>query len=142
MANFFVHGDLTPAAWGSPTLQSRGQNQQRPQGFKEGDKIRCGPQVGRLATSPVPSTGAPTAESVGQNQEPPTSGGLGHINHLPSFGVPSARERETKSALANKWAEWPRNPAILGVPNASKQGKQWSKQWGEQWASGLAVAEW
>ena len=69
---------------GSPTLPSRGQNQKWPmwwlhhpchlggrECFKAGDKIRSRPQVGRLATSPLPSVGSPTLPSRGQNQKWP-----------------------------------------------------------------------
>ena len=53
---------------------------------KAGDKISSGPQVGRLATSPLPS------------------------------GVPDASRRGTKSEKADKWADWRHNPCRFGGP--------------------------
>ena len=45
-----------------------------PHRFRAGGKIRSGPQVGKLATSPLPYRGAPPLQSGGQNQKWPTSG--------------------------------------------------------------------
>ena len=120
---------------GSPTLQSRGHNQQRPQGFKEGDKIRCGPQVGRLATSPVPSTGAPTAESVGQNQEPPTSGGLGYISPA-IFRGPQRPRAGDKISTGQQVGGMAAQPRRLGSPQRLKAGD--NVRSGPQWG-GLAT---
>ena len=50
-------GDSTLAVYGGP------------QRFRAGDKIRSGPQVGLVATSPLPSGGSPTLQSAGQNQQ-------------------------------------------------------------------------
>ena len=84
---------------GSPTLQSKGQNQKWPtsgqSGYvtpavsgiptasEHGSKIRGGPQVGKMATSPLPSRGSPPLQSGGQNQKWPTSG----QNFLLSFAT-------------------------------------------------------
>ena len=47
--------------------------------FRAGGKIRSGPQVGKLATSPLPYRGAPPPQSGGQNQKwcPKEGGGGG-----------------------------------------------------------------
>ena len=59
---------------GSPPLQS-------------GGRIRSGPQVGKVATSPLPPRGSPSLQSGGQNQKWPTSGQGGYIT-LPPRGDP------------------------------------------------------
>ena len=38
-----------------------------PQRFRVGDKISSGPQVGRVATQPLPPGGSPTLQSGGEN---------------------------------------------------------------------------
>ena len=152
-------------SWGSPTLQSGGQNQQwptsgqigyislavlgvpkaskrgttsalahkwrdwlhhpchlgGPQRFKAGDKFSNGPQVGTLATSPMPSGGSPTLQSGGQNQQWPTSAQIGYIS-LAVLGVPKASKRGTKSALAHKWIDWLHHSCHLGGPQRFKAG--------------------
>ena len=40
-----------------------------PHRFRAGGKIRSGPQVGKVATSPLPSRGSPPLQSGGQNQK-------------------------------------------------------------------------
>ena len=75
---------------GSPPLQSGGAKSEvthkwakwlphacrigDPHRFRAGGKIRCGPQVGKVATSPLPYRGSPPLQSGGQNQKWPTSG--------------------------------------------------------------------
>ena len=61
--------------------------------FKAGDKIRGGPIVGKVATSP-----------------------------LPPRGIPCASERGAKSEVAHLWARWLRNPCRLGDPLRFKGG--------------------
>ena len=133
---------------GFPTLRSGGQNQKWPasgQGgyitlaasgdshcFRAGGKIRSGPQVGKVATSPLPPRGTEPLQSEGQNQKWPTSGQGGYItlaasgdshrftaggkirsgpqvgkvatSPLPPRGTPTASERGAKSEVAHKWA--------------------------------------
>ena len=50
-----------------------------PHRCRAGGKIRSGPQVGKLATSPLPYRGAPPLQSGGQNQKSPTSGRNGYL---------------------------------------------------------------
>ena len=106
---------------GSPPLQSGGQNQKWPtsgqNGYltpavsgiptasEQGGKIRSGPKVGKVATSPLPSRGSPPLQSGGQNQKWPTSGQNGYLTPAAS-GIPTASERGAKSEVAHKWAKW------------------------------------
>ena len=92
-----------------------------PQRFKAGDNISNGPQVGRLATSPPPSRGSSTLQSRGQNQQWPTSGHIGYIS-LAVLGDPNASKRGTKSAMAHKCADWLHHPHRLGGPQRFKAG--------------------
>ena len=81
--------------------------------FKAGAKIRSGPQVGKVATSPLPSQGSPLLQSGGQNQKWPTSGQSGYVTPAVS-GIPTVSERGEKSEVAHKWAQWLRHPCRFG----------------------------
>ena len=122
---------------GSPPLQSRGQNQKWPtcgqSGYvtpavsgiptacRAGGKIRSGPLVGKVATSPLPSRGSPPLQSGGENQKWPACGQSGYVTPAVS-GIPTAAERGAKSEVAHWWAKWLRHPCRLGGPTASKRG--------------------
>ena len=122
---------------GAPPLQSGGQNQKwptsgqsgypipavsgRPHRFRAGGKIRRGPQVGKVATSPLPYRGAPPLQSGGQNQKWPTSGQSGYLTPAVS-GIPIATEREAKSEVAHKWANWLPHPYRIGDPHRFRAG--------------------
>ena len=80
-------GYLTPAVSGIPNASERG------------DKIRSGPLVGKVATSPLPSRGSPSLQSGG-----------------------------TKSEVAHLWAKWLRHPCRLGDPHRFRAGGQ-SQKW-------------
>ena len=67
-----------------------------PHRFRAGGKIRSGPLVGKVATSPLPSRGSPPLQSGGQNQKWPTSGQSGYVAPAVS-GIPTASERGAKS---------------------------------------------
>ena len=129
---------------GSPPLQRGGQNQKWPtsgQGgyitpaasgdshrFRAGGRIRSGPQVGKVATSPLPPWGIPTAsEPGGKNKKWPTSGQGGYIT-IAAFGIPTASERGAKSELAHKWARWLHNPCRLGGSQPLQSGGQ-NEKW-------------
>ena len=77
------NGYLTPAVSGIPTASERG------------DKIRIGPQVGNVATSPLPYRGSPPLQSGGQNEKLPTSGQNGYLTPAVS-GIPTASQRGAK----------------------------------------------
>ena len=101
-------GYLTPAASGIPTASERGTKSEvahkwaswllnpcrlgDPHRFRAGGKIRSGPQVGKVATSPLPYRGAPPLQSRGQNQKWPTSGQSGYLDPAGS-GIPSDSKR-------------------------------------------------
>ena len=70
-----------------------------PHRFKAGGKIRSGPQVGKVPTSPLPPRGSPPLRKEGQHQKWPTSGQGGYIT-LATWGVPSASEAGGKSEVA------------------------------------------
>ena len=130
-------GYITPAASGIPSASKRGAKSEvahkwarwlhnpcrlgDPHRFKAGGKLRSGPQMGKVATSPLPPRGSPPLQSGGQNQKWPTSGQGGYITPAAS-GIPSASERGAKSEVAHKWARWLHHPCRLGDPHRFKAG--------------------
>ena len=130
-------GYLTPAVSGSPTAAERGAESEvahkwanwlphpcrigEPHGCRAGGKIRSGPQVGKLATSPLPYRGAPRLQSGGQNQKWPTSGQIGYLTPAVS-GSPTAAERGAESEVAHKWANWLPHPCRIGEPHRCRAG--------------------
>ena len=92
-----------------------------PHHFKVGGKIRSGPLVGKMATSPLPSRGSPPLQSGGQNQKWPTCGQSGYVTPAAS-GILTAAERGAKSEVAQKWAKWLRHPCRLGDPLRFRAG--------------------
>ena len=88
-------GYITRAAYGVPSASQRGAQSEvahkwarglhnpcrleGPLRFTAGGTIRSGPQVGKVATSPVPPMGSPPLHSGGHNQKWPTSGHGGYI---------------------------------------------------------------
>ena len=125
-------GYLTPAVWGIPTASERGAKSEvahkwakwlphpcrigDPHRFRAGGKIRSGPQVGKVATSPLPYRGSPPLQSGGQNQKWPTSGQSGYLTPA-VWGIPTASERGAKSEVVPKRGpELLRNPCRLGDP--------------------------
>ena len=92
-----------------------------PHRLRAGGKIRSGPQVGKLATSPPPYQGAPPLQSGEQNQKWPTSGQIGYLTPAVS-GSPTASERGTKSEVAHKWANWLPHPCRIGEPHRLRAG--------------------
>ena len=158
-------GYLTPAVSGIPTASERGSKSEvahkwakwlphpcrigDPHRFRAGVKIRSGPQVGKVATSPLPYRGSPPLQSGGQNQKWPTSGQSGYLT-LPYrgspplhsggqnqkwptsgqngyltpavSGIPTAAERGAKSEVAHKWAKWLPHPCRIGDPHRCRAG--------------------
>ena len=130
-------GYIIPAASGIPTASKRGAKSEvahkwarwlhhpcrlgDPHGFRAGGQMRSGPQVGKVATSPLPRRGSPTLESGGQNQKWPTSGQGGYITPAAS-GIPTASKRGAKSEVAHKWARWLHHPCRLGDPRRFRAG--------------------
>ena len=87
-----------------------------PRRFRAGGKIRSGPLMGKVATSPLPSRGSQPLQSGGQNQKWPTYGQSGYVTPAVS-GIPSASKRGAKSEVAHLWAKWLRHPCRLGDPH-------------------------
>ena len=126
------HGYVTPAVSGIPTAARRGAKSEvahlwakwlrhpcrlgDPHRFRAGGKIRSGPQVGKMATSPLPSRGSPPLQSGGQNQKWPTCGQNGYVT-LAVSGIPTASKWKAKSEVAHLWAKWLRHPCRLGDPH-------------------------
>ena len=81
-------GYITLAASGVPTASERG------------DRIRIGPQVGKVATSPLPPRGSPPRHSGGQIQKWPTSGQGGYITPA-AWGSPQLKAGGTESEVAH-----------------------------------------
>ena len=130
-------GYPTPAVSGSPTAAERGAESEvahkwanwlphpcrigEPHRCRAGGRIRSGPQVGKLATSPLPYRGAPPLQSGGQNQKWPTSGQIGYLTPAVS-GSPTASERGAKSEVAHKWANWLPHRCRIGEPHRCRAG--------------------
>ena len=131
-------GYLTPAVSGIATAAERGAKSEvahkwanwlphpcrigDPHRCRAGGKVRSGPQVGKMATSPLPYRGSPPLESGGQNQKWPTSGQIGYLTPAVS-GIPTAAERGAKSEVAHKWANWLPHPCRVGDPQRKSRGQ-------------------
>ena len=143
-------GYLTPAVSGSPTAPERGAKSEvahkwakwlphpcrigEPHRFRAGGKIRSGPQVGEMATSPLPQRGSPPLQSGGQNQKWPTSGQIGYLTPAVS-GIPTAAEGGAKSEVAHKWANWLPHPCRIGDPHRCRGGAK--SEVAHKWAKWL-----
>ena len=93
-----------------------------PHRFRAGGKIRSGPLVGKVATSPLPSRGSPPLQSGGrENQKWPSCGQSGYVTPVVS-AIPTAAERGRKSEVAQLWAKWLRHPCRLGDPHRFRAG--------------------
>ena len=130
-------GYLNPAVSGIPTASERGAKSKvahkwakwlphpcriwDPHRFRAGGKIRSGPQVGKMLTSPLPHQGSLPLQSGGQNQKWPTSGQNGYLTPAVS-GIPTASERGAKSEVAHKWAEWLPHRCRIGDPHRLRAG--------------------
>ena len=131
-------GYITPAVSASPSASELATNSEvahkwarwlhnpcclgEPLRYRAGDKLRSGPQIGKVATKPLPSRGAPPLQSGGLNHKWPTNGQGGYITPAVS-GSPSASERGTNSEVAHKWARWLHNHCRLGEPLRFRAGK-------------------
>ena len=131
-------GYLTPAVSGIPTAS------------EWGDKIRSGPQVGKVATSPLPYRGSPLLQSGGIKSEVAhkwarwlphpcrigdphrfRAGGkirsgpqVGKVatSPLPCRGSPPLQSGGIKSEVAHKWAKWLPHPCRIGDPHRGRAG--------------------
>ena len=130
-------GYITPAASGIPTASERGVKSELahtwarwlhhpcrlgdPHRFRTGGKIRSGPYMGKVATSPLPPWGSPPLQSGGQNQKCRIHGQGGYITPAAS-GIPTASQRGAKSEVAHKWTRWLHHPCCIGDPHRFKVG--------------------
>ena len=82
-------------------------------------RIRSGPQVGQVATQPLPPGGSPPLQSGGQNQRWPTSGPGGYITPA-AWGPHRGRQTQLwqQSEVENLIFWGPRN-------------KAWISEWGD-----------
>ena len=92
----------------SPTLPSKGQNQQWP----------ANGQIGYM--TPAGRLGSPTLHSRGKIRSGPHVGALA-TELLPS-GVSNASQRGRKSEVAHEWADWWVGPQWLNTPGMLKKG--------------------
>ena len=130
-------GFVTPALSGIPTASEWGGESEvahlwakwlrhpcslgDPHPCTAGGRIRSGPLVGKVATSPLPSRGFPPLQSEGENQKWPTCGQCGHVTPALS-GIPTASKRGGNSEVAHLWAKWLRHPCPLGDPHRFRAG--------------------
>ena len=105
-----------------------------PHRFRAGGKVRSGPQVGKMATSPLPYRGSPPLQSGGQNEKWPTSGQSGYLTPAVS-GIPTALERGAKLEVAQKWAKRLPHPCRIGGSPPLQSGGQ-SQKWPTSGQSG------
>ena len=138
--NWPIHGQggyITPAASGIPTASERGAKSEvahtwagwlhhhcrlaDPHRCRAGGKIRSGPYMGKVATSPLLPWGSPPLYSGGQNQKWPINGQGGCITPADS-GIPIASKWGAKSEVAYTWARWLHHPCHLGDPHRFKAG--------------------
>ena len=112
---------------------------------KQGDKVKGARQVGRIPTSPLCSWGSPNKgtkskvphkwaellhhpcvlggpQTRGQSQRCPTSGRNCYIT-LASRRSPN---KDTKSKVPHKWAEFLHHPCVLGGPQTREQSQRWT----------------
>ena len=124
-------GYIIPAGSGFPSASKRGGKSEvahlwarwlrnpcrlgDPLRFGAGGKIRSGPGVGKVATSPLPARGSPPLQSGRGNQKWPNCGQGGYVTPAAS-GIPSASERAAKSEVARVWARWLHHPCRLRDP--------------------------
>ena len=84
-------------------------------------EIRSGPQVGKMATSPLPSRGSPPLQSGGENEKWPTCGQSGYVTPAVS-GIPTASERGGNEKWPTCGQSGYVTPAVLGIPTAAERG--------------------
>ena len=102
--------------------------------LRSGGKVRSGPHVGKVATSPLPYRGSPPLQSGGQNEKWPTSGQSGYLTPAVS-GIPTASKRGAKSEVAHKWAKWVPHPCRIGGSPPLQSGGQ-NQKWPTSGQSG------
>ena len=119
--------------WATSLLPSGG-----PQCFKAGDKIRSGPQMGRSATSPLPSGGCPTLED--KIKSGPQVGGLA-TSPLPFGGSPKWGRgiKGSKEIKGSKDQSGYLTPAFSGFPIVGRcaQETKWCLFSRQEWCRSI-----
>ena len=126
------NGYVTPAVSGIPTASERGRKSEvahkwakwlrhpcrlgDPHRLRAGGKIRSGPQVGKVATSPLPSRGSPPLQSGGKIRSGPQMGQVA-TSALPSRGSPSLQSREVNQKWPTSGQSGYVTPRRLGDPH-------------------------
>ena len=130
-------GYVTPAVSGIPSASERGAKSEvahkwakwlrhpcrlgDPHRFRAGGKIRSGPLVGKVATSPLPPWRSAPLKSGGQNQKWPTCGQSGYVTPAVS-GIPTASERGQNQKWPTSGQGGYVTPTVSGIPTASERG--------------------
>ena len=103
-------GYVTPAVSGSPTTS------------EPGGEIRSGPQVGKVATSPLPSRGSPALQGGGEIRSGPLVGKV-PTSPLPSRGFP---QLQSGGGGNQKWPTCGQSghvtTTVSGIPGALERG--------------------
>ena len=85
-----------------------------------GGGIRSGPQVGKVATSPLSSRGSPVLQSGGGNQKRPTYGQSGYVTPAVS-GIPTAAERGANQKWPTCGQSGYVTRAVSGIPTVAER---------------------
>ena len=90
---------------------------------RAGGEMRSGPQVGKVATSPLPSRACALLQSGGGGSEVPHLWAM-WLRHPCRLGDPhrSRAGMGGGSEVAQKWANWLRHPCRLGDPHRCRAG--------------------
>ena len=98
-----------------------------PHRFRAGGRIRSGPQVGRVATQPLPRGAPPPLQTGEQNEKWPTNGPGGSLT-LAGGLISTASERGAESEVGHKWAGWLHSQCRVGDPHRFRAGGQ-NQKW-------------
>ena len=123
--------------WGSPPLQSGGQNQkwpingqggyvtpaasEIPSASERGAKSEVAHKWARWLRHPCRLEDPLRFKAGGQNQKWPINGQGTYVD-LTALGIPTASERGAKSEVAHNWARWLHHPCRLGDPHRFRAG--------------------
>ena len=96
--------------WGSPTLQSGGQNQKSPTSGPRGYMTPAASDI-------------PNASERGMKSEVAYKW-TGWLHNPAALGMPNASEEGTKSEVAHNWTGWLHNPCRLGGAQRVRAGNK------------------
>ena len=92
-----------------------------PHRLRAGGRTRGGPQVGKVATLPLPPRGSPPLQGGEQNQKWPTSRQGGYIAPA-AWGFSTSSELGAEAEVAHKRGGWLYNPCRLAGPRRFTAG--------------------